>query len=83
MGHLLVEKLHYRCLLFHSKPGGMCFFSLQFNSTPVTAPVITCTEKSYAEGTLCIVNIFKCDLAVGNKEEKLEPQDHQICIACV
>lgn len=55
----------------------------QFNNTPVTALVITCTEKSYAEGILCIINIFQCDLAAGNKEEKLEPQDHQICITCV
>lgn len=63
--------------------GGCVSSPWQFNNTPVTAPVITCTGKSYAEGILCVVNIFKCDLAAGNREEKLEPQDHQICIACV
>lgn len=44
--------------------------------------MIAYTEMSYAEGIWCIVNILKCDLASWN-EEKLELQDHQICITCV
>lgn len=73
----------HRCLSSIQNHGGCVSSHWQCNNTPVTAPVITCRRKSYAEGILCIVNIFKCDLAAGNKEEKLEPQDHQICIACV